>query len=348
MQKIKWMLFFCLLAAYNVNAQSLIKKFVENTFILSDVKKSGDGFYYDNVDYNLKEGLILIINAIGYGDDIKPMFMVKGTITNGKPTAPTLKFIDTSLSRETNAVYLINKTDDYTIMVANSRKGKKGIIKTKMGLGNMAWMGDASIFPTNNKTPFALALKDLLFHAIFNFNLIRGEKMSGSYTNKILFEMPMASMDYWQGTSITIFQDLNAKMKGTYYNGAIYLMNEFKYKSSATGTGGLEFDQKDSTLAVAKFESLKKMLITSLPNDFVLERETNFPIYITFEQGNYVTQNGRRIIFTNKGNDAIIDPSNKLYALLATNKMKVELCLHTKYNEAKIYLRIYSEEDEKN
>lgn len=331
MQKIKWIIVFGLLDACNAQGQSLVQKFKENTFILSDAKKSTDGFYYDNVSYNLKEGLILMINAVGNGSDIRPLFAVNGTTVNGIENVATLKFIDTSSVTETNAVYLINKTDDYTIVVANGRNGNKGTIKTKMGLGNMAWLGDAAIFPTTNKSPFALALKNLLFHAIFQFNLIKGEKRQG-YIGRIYdnnYIIPGAIMK----SAITNFGDYGSGVK---YNMGEIVNRKFPQKEGYKAT---DYDKGDSVIAIKKYDSLRAVLKSSLPNDFSLEKEERFKLMTD----DVPAKNGLRIIYAHTGNNAIIDPSNNLPDLLASNKMKIELSLEIGSIISNIYLRIYSE-----
>ena len=82
-----------------------------------------------------------------YGKEIKPKIIVRGPMENGKEAVPTNQFLDTTYENETNTVYIINKTGVYTIIVANGILGKKGTIKTNMGLGSMDWLDNTKIFP---------------------------------------------------------------------------------------------------------------------------------------------------------------------------------------------------------
>ena len=344
MKKNLSLLILLVFTATVINAQSLIQKFTETTFTLSDDLKSPDGYCYGSVSYSLTKGFILMINAVGNADNVRPMFIVRGPIENGIETAPTLKFFDTTFSKETNAVYVINATGNYSIIIANGRKGEKGIVNSKMGLGRMDWLDNTKIFPTTSSSPFSLALAGLLRHAVFNFNLIKGQKdMFGNY--KTTFLIPGANMDD-AGTQIGIYTDLNATMNVDYFNACVYSMGTINYQSVA---GKDEdnyslWDQKDTTLAINKYENLKTMLTHALTTDFVVEREANFPLFTKGKDRHTIRKNGRRIIFTHKGNEAIIDPVNKFYSLLASNKMKVEMCLHSTNSKAEIYLRVYSDE----
>lgn len=286
-------------------AQSLIQKFVENTFVLSDSNKSNDGYYFGKVDYNLKEHFILMINAIGDGQSCRPMFIVKGSTEKAPENLPTLTYIDTSYYRETNAVYIINKTDNYTIIVANSRNGEKGIIKTKMGLGNTEWLEDDGIFPTNKNFPFSLAFAKLLRHAIFNFKLITGGKQFYGEDHHIDLNLPNAIMKDFN-TKQASFQDLNMNMKASYYFGAIYRLNNFDYQSTKTNSGDLVFDQKDTAIALAKYESLKLLLTNSLPLDFSLEREVNFPLYSEFKDEYLVKKMDKELFFPTKATKLLL------------------------------------------
>lgn len=345
MPKIKLLLIFCFFVC-NANSQSLIQKFVENTFTLSDAKKSPDGYFYENIAYDIQNGSILMINAIGNETGFRPLFIIKGPTENGKEEVPTFKFFDTTNSNETNAVYVINKTGTYNIIIANGNKGEKGTVKTKMGLGSVDWLEDKAIFPTTNNSPFALALAGLLRHAIFNFNLIKGEKdMFSNYKTTLI--MPDALMND-AGTKFGIYTDLDSKMDVGYYHGCAYVMNNFTYLSSYNKKGDdkyeWEWDQADTTKAIIKYENLKILLANALTTDFVLEREANFSLFSESKDKWRIRKNGRRIIFAHKGNEAIIDPGNKFYSLLASKKMKVELCLHSDNIHATISLRVYSEE----
>ena len=326
------------------NAQSLIQKFVENTYILSDTFKSPDGYYYGSVAYTLEQGSILMINAIGNTENFRPNIIVKGPIENGKEVTPTIKFYDTTLSKETNAVFVLNKTGNYSIYIANGRLGQKGTVKTSMGLGRVEWLDNTKIFSTTSNSPFILALASLLRHAIFNFNLIKGQKdMWGNY--KPTLNIPLSWMED-AATKIGTFSDLDAKMKVSDYNACTYSMNINDYQSlpGKDADNYSLWDQKDTSFAIAKYEKLKAMLTNGLTTDFVVEREANFPLFTKGIDKHTIRKNGRRIIFVHKGNEAIINPGNKFYSLLASNKMKVELCLHSDNTKAEIYLRVYSEE----
>jgi hypothetical protein len=340
MPKIKLLFVLLFFVAINANAQSLIHKFIENTYVLSDDKKSPDGYYFGNVSYNLKEGLILMINAVGDTKNVKPAFIVKGSVENGIETLPTLKLIDTTSAQETNAVYLINKTDNYTIYFANGRQGEKGTIKTKMGLGNLEWLDEKTIFPIKDNTAFSLALGSLLRNAIFKFNLLRGEKVKGGVGDKPTLLMPGALIND-EDTKIGVFyEDFDKNPSARYdipHSGCTYVMNFLDDESSQTS-------KSDTTKAIAKYEALKIMLKSIVPSDFAIQRDFNFPLYSNSEHSDRPLKNGRIITFSNNGNESIIDSSNDLYYLLASKKMKVELRLQSKYNLPKIYLRVYSDE----
>ena len=333
-----------MLSAASVNAQSLIQKFVENTFILSDTFKSPDGYYFGSISYKLGKGSILMINAIGNTNTFRPMIIVKGQSEDGKETTAELKFYDTA-GKETNAVYLLPQTCNYSIIIANGRHGEKGTVTTSMGLGSIEWLDNTKIFPTTSTNPFALALAGLLRQAIFNFNLVRAEKyIWGDY--KTTFIIPGANMND-AGTNIGLFKDLDAKMEVSYHHGCEYAMGDFPYQdlTKKDKDGYTLWDQKDTTIAIKKYDSLKAVLTKALTTGFTVEREANFPLFSESKDKHLIRKNGRRIIFTNKGNEAINDPTNKFYYLLASNKMKVELCLHSDNTKATISLRIYSEEN---
>lgn len=332
MKKIFSFLIVILLTANTINAQSLIEKFVEATFILSDTFKSPDGYYFANVGYKLNQGSILMISATGEYEKFRPMLIVRGPVENGKEATPVLKFYDNTYGNETYALYLLPKTGDYSIIIANGRLGEKGTVKTSMGLANMDWLDNTKIFPTVGKDPFALALANLLRHAIFNFNFIKGEKRTG-YMGRIYnntFTLPGADM----GSPYTSI--------GDYQHGATFLMGEIYYKSLSKKPGDDEalYDQKDSSIALKKYDSLKSVLLSALSTDFVIEREEKFKL--PFEKEPY--KNGRRIIITHKGNEAIIDPNNYLPELLASKKMKVELSLELGNIISRIYLKVYSKQ----
>jgi hypothetical protein len=340
-QKIKQLFILSLFFLNASQAQSLIQKFVDTTFKLSEAKKSPDGYYFENVSFNLKEHFILMINAVGDKNNCKPTFIVKGSTENGIETAPTLKFTDTSTDRETNAVYIINKTDNYSIFVANGRQGEKGIIKTKMGLGNMEWLNDATIFPNTNKTEFALAMNSLLFQAIFNFNLIKGKHARwGGF--KPTLEIPNAKMDKIN-TKIDSFLALNADMKKTFYYGITYVMDDTEYEYVIENRKNY-YNKIDTSIAITKYEKLKILIANSLPSNFSVERETIYPLLIENAEVDTSFEKGCRIIFTNKGNEILINPSDNNKFFLAKNKTKVEICLEPSYNKSVIYLRVYSEE----
>ena len=327
-------------AAFHANAQSIVQKFTENTFVLNDDKKSPDGYYFGDVSYNLKKGLILMVNALGDAKNVKPAFIVKGSVENGVETFPTIKLIDTTFAQETNAVYIINKTDNYTIYFANGRQGEKGTIKTKMGLANLEWLDEKTIFPTKTNTSFSLALGSLLRNAIFKFNLIRGEKAKWGVDDKTTLVIPGALMND-EDTKIGLFyEDIEKDPSARYdipHNACTYVMNLFDDEAS-------HISNADTTKAIVKYEALKAMLMSVVPADFIVQREFNFPLYNNSQPRDMPLENGRIITFSNNGNDAIIDPSNNLYSLLASKKMKVELRLQSKYNLPKIYLRVYSDD----
>jgi hypothetical protein len=341
MKKFFPILSILLLSATLTYSQSLIGKFVENTYILSETKKSPDGFYFGNVVYNIQKGAILMINAVGDADSFRPVFIIRGPVEDGIEAVPTLNFIDTSLKKETNAVYIINKTGSYNIITANGSIGEKGTVKTSMGLGSVDWIANTKIFPTPNNSTFSLALATLLRHAIFKFNLIRGEKAKWGVDDKTTLEIPGALMND-EDTKIGLFyEDLDKDPKAEYdvpHQGCTYAMNIFEDDSPGA-------TDKDTTNAIAKYESWKTMLSASIPTDFVVEREANYPLYNNIEDiHDRPLKNGRIITFSNNGNDAINDPSNDFYYLLASKRMKVELRLQSKYNTPKIYIRVYSEE----
>ena len=323
-----------MLTANIINAQSLIQKFIENKFVLSDSLKSPDGFYYGFVSYNLTQGSILMIHADGpYGGGVKPKIILRGPVENGKEAVPTTKFLDTTYENETNIVYILNKTGVYTIIIANGMLGKKGTIKTSIGLGSMDWLDNSKIFPAKNNSPFAIALTRLLRHAIFNFNLIKGEKATGFVIGryyKNTFILPGADM----GSPGTTIQD--------YQNGCIYEMAHINYHALPKKQGDEEtvYDQKDSIIGEKKYDSLKTVVLNALPADFYIEREERYKL--PFERGN--AKNGQRIIFSNKDNVAIIDPANYIPELLASKKMKVELSLALNKIIPIIQLKIYSEQ----
>lgn len=319
MKKFFLFLLLFILTGLTGKTQSLIQKFVENTFILSDAFKSPDGYYFGSIGYKLNQGSILMINAIGTTDNFKPMIIVKGPVENGKEVIATLKSYDTSYNgKETNAVYILPETGEYNIFIANGRLGEKGTVTTKMGLGSIDWLDNTKIFPTTNNSPFSLALANLLRQAIFHFNLIRGEKdMWGN--NKTTFVMPGADMKD-AGTQIGIYTDLDAKMEVGYYNACQYSMGNFNYESKPDKNGGeysYLYDQKDTAIAIKKYDSLKTVLTNALTTDFVVEREANFSLFSTKEDRHRIRKNGRRIIFAHKGNEAVIDPANHFYYLLA-------------------------------
>ncbi len=331
MKKIFSFLSLLLLAATTADAQSLIEKFVENSFVLSDAFKSPDGYYFGSVAYKLAEGNLLMISAVGEYEKFRPMIIVRGPVENGKEATPAIKFYDNTYGNETYAVYLLPKTGDYTIIVANGRLGEKGTVKTSLGLGSMDWVDNTKIFPTTARDPFALALATLLRHAIFNFNLIKGEKRTG-YMGRVYdntFNLPGADM----GSPYTAI--------GDYRNGCTYLVGEIYYKSFQKKAGDEEtlYDKKDSSIAIKKYDSLKSVLLSALPTDFIIEREEKFKLPFEKEP----SKNGRRIIFTHKGNEAIIDPGNYVPELLASKKMKVELSLELGDIISKIYLKVYSQ-----
>ncbi len=315
------------------NAQSLVQKFAEQTFVLSDTFKSPDGYYFGYVSYNLAKGSFLMINAEGPYGKVNPRIIVKGPIENGTEAIPTMQFLDTAHDGELHAVFIINKTGSYNIIIANGIVGNKGTIRTKMGLGSMDWLNNTKILPATNNTPFTLALTQLLRHAIFNFNFIKGENDRTSFGRnyKNNFRLPGADME----SPYTCIRDYLS-------GGCIYLMGEIDYKPLPKKKEDDEtlYDQKDSIIGIKKYDSLKSVLLSILSTDFVIEREEKFKL--NFERD--TRQDGRRIIFTHKEAGTICDPADYIPELIASKKIKVELSLELWTVTPKIFLKIYSEE----
>ena len=324
------------------NAQSLIQKFVQQKFILSDSFKSPDGYYFGAVTYGLQLHSILMIRAVGTGAEMRPNIFLRGPIKNEAETTPTIKLYDTTTDKTTNEFFVINKAGDYTIYFANGRMGKKGEIMASIGLASTEWLDNTNIFPMAGNTPLAASLGTLLRHAIFQFNLVKGERlMFGG--NKPSISVTGADM----GSAGTIIDDetvLDVNLKEKFSRVCNYEMGVVKYKSLAKNKEDYSsgWDQQDSTLAIKNYDNLKSTLLKILATDFIIERETVFPLYYFHRKGDWI-RHGRSIVFKHKGNRDVIDPANEFYFLAGKN-MRVELSLRpdTFGSAAELILKVYS------
>ncbi len=319
-------------------SQPLIGKFVHQSYTLSDSLKSPDGYYYNGVAYQLEKNTILMIEAGANLQGSRAYISVKGPEENGAEVAPTLIFFDTTYAVKTQAVLLLNKTGQYNIFFSGKAKGQ---VVASMGIGKRDWLDDTNIYKTTANSPLGAAIPSILRQSIFQFNFMKGE-VAGIFAasaHKPTIILPGTDMESTNSV-IDLKTVLDVAQQERFMQVCSYQLGSVSYPAVEGNMGS--WDQKDSTLAIKKYENLKEQLIAALPNDFVQERETIYPMYFVHRGGNWI-RHGRSIVFKYKFNDAVADPSDQYYFLAGKN-VRIELCLRpdTFGSKADVFLRFYS------
>ena len=217
-----------------------------------------------------------------------------------------------------------------------------------MSLGLTSWIDSGQVFRSGNKTAFALALGKILGHAIFQFNLMRGEQRHHAY--QPLIALPGADADK---TSIEFNEthlDKNLQSHISTYS-CDYFLDEAKFPKILQ-EGGYQYPEfeknyefKDSASIIMQFEKFKKMLKETLGADFITEAESVNKIS-NGKEGEFAS--GRIIVFKYKQPRLILDPSDAgKYSFMYQNDIRVSLSLtcHTYEYEAvqaKLFLSVYS------
>ena len=341
------LLFFTFL----VNAQSVIKKFTEQKFVLDESKKSAEGNYFTSQSYNFKSGQILMISTGGKLNEtaFNTTVVVKGVGENNQVLTPENKF-HSNRDMKTEDLFLFTKTGNYTIYIANSTPGQKGEITNSIGLAWTSWIDSLQIFKITGTTPFARALGKILGHSIFQFNLMLGKQVHGSYIPTI--ELPGADMNSndtrirWNEKHV----DSKLQSHSTKYT-CSYAIDKILFPKILQ-EGGTEYPQfeknyefKDSAKIIGQYEKYKKILKETLNTEFTIEAESVNNI-ANGKEGEFVS--GRTIVFKYKQKIPIVNPGDAgKYSFMYDKDIRVSLslsCNNSSYNgvEANLLLSIYS------
>ena len=351
MKKITIILLSIVVIHSSAVAQSVINKFLQQTFILNDSNKSTEGNYYAAQSYRFVKGKILMIATEGKLDisEIATAVVVKGIDENNQEIVPELKF-HSDRKNKTQNIFLFTKTGNYTIYIANIRPGEKGTITNNMSLGLINWIDSGQIFKPVSKTPFALALHKIMGHAIFQFHLMMGKQDGLSY--KPLVALPGADDD---GKNDIWFNeehlDKNLQPHNSTYS-CDYFLGEAKFPKILQ-EGGYQYPEfeknyefKDSVSIIMQYEKYRNLLKESLGPDFTIEAEAVNKI-CNGKEGEFAS--GRMIVFKYTQPQPILDPSDAgKYSFMYQNDIRVSLSLISHTNkfescvQAKLFLKVYS------
>ncbi len=319
-------------------SQPLVSKFVHQNYTLSDSLKSPDGYYYNGVAYQLEENTILMLEAVATQPVSRPFISVKGPEENGAEIVPTLVFFDTTLAGKTQAVLLLNKTGQYNIFFSGKIKCQ---VAASLGIAKKDWLDDTQIYKTTANSALGTAIPSILRQSIFQFNFMKGEVASvfAASSHKPTITLPGADMES-ANTVIDLETVLDAALQEHFMQVCSYQLGSVNYTTVEGNIG--TWNEKDSSLAIKKYENFKEQLVAALPNDFVQERETVYPMHFVHRDGNWI-RHGRSVVFKYKYNDAVSDPSDKYY-FLAGKTVRIELCLRpdTFGSKANVFLMFYS------
>ena len=351
MKKNLSLLSFVMLASTIINAQSLIKKFVEQKFILDEKNKSVEGNYYAAQAYKFEKGKILLISTKGICNDsaIYTSVVVKGLNEKNEEVVPETKF-HSDRDMKTEDIFLFNETGNYTIYIANRKPGQKGEITNNMSLAWASWIDSGQIFKIDSKTPFALALGKILGHSILQFNLMRGKQVHGSYIPAI--ELPGADMSSndtrirWNEKHTDYkLQSHPAKYTCSYSLDKILFLKILQEGGYQDSQFEKKYDFKDSAKIITQYEKYKKILKEILNTDFVVEAESVNNI-ANGKEGEFVS--GRTIVFKYKQTQPILNPGDTgKYSFMNDKDIRVSLsltCDNSSYNgvQGNLLLSIYS------
>ena len=351
MKKVAVVLISIFVFHLSINAQSVINKFLEQNFILSDSIKTAEGNCYAAEAYRFEKGKILLIATQGNfnNNPISTGVVVRGINENNEVVLPEIKY-HSDFNSKTENIFLFTTTGIYTIYFFNRKLNEKGEITNNMGLGLTSWIDSGQVFRSGNKTDFALALGKVLGHAIFQFNLMSGETQG--HNHKPLITLPGA--DVADKNGICFGQehlDKNLQTHKSMYS-CDYFLGEAKFPKILQ-EGGYEYPDfeknynfKDSVAITNQYGKYKKMVTEALGSDFQIEAEAVNKIS-NGKEGEFAS--GRMIVFKYKQSRPILDSSDtNKYSFMFQNDIRVSLSLvcHTNnYNneiQAKLLLSVYS------